>query len=338
KKKKKKKKKIIIIIILTHFIHYVYLDTLLGSGDGSEHAKFHNLLASLYVEFNAYKLLQFMTISNNISFPRALSRIRDRVKKMSALTNHALSLCKDKKGVAKKPTFPFDSRFPSKVLELFQWSDILRIYDWYIKRLYECQVYVLDRMGTYEEALQVIVTKIKNMKKAVSFVQTQKDDTLWHKLVNETLANAPDLLPQLLDAVKCRPTVQGEKILSIDLIERIPNDLCVPQLKTKLMTLLQEYAFEEQLHQGAVNVFENDCLKLTKSHVLDCQRGIVVNCDDRPQTCCCIICGIPLSRYPFQNTQENESSGPNVPAEAHDRKDTTLADKAFLTNNKIQLK
>lgn len=75
-------------------------------------------------------------------------------------------------------------------------------------------------MGEYSKALQVILIKLKNVRKAVQYVEKQNDKSLWNQLIDRTLTDAKGLMPELLDAVKGHPFVDRQ-----ELIQKIPDDL-----------------------------------------------------------------------------------------------------------------
>ncbi|ETO31230.1 RING zinc finger-containing protein, partial [Reticulomyxa filosa] len=221
-----------------NYLRFFLVNKLIGSGDGTEHPKFHNLLAYSYIEFDTEKLLKFMSISNSITVVAMLEFIESRLRYVADCRSQ-ITKAKDT-----NQRLQLDSRFQSKVLDVLDWDQVLNTYEAYCKQLYECYVVLLNRLGRYDESLEIILTKIKDMDKAVTYVQTYGDESLWHKLVDGTLAKAKELVPQLLDAVISHPTRSGRNDFSIDLIQRIPNDMHLPDLKQKLVDLFRGYSIE----------------------------------------------------------------------------------------------
>jgi hypothetical protein len=75
-------------------------------------------------------------------------------------------------------------------------------------------VYVLSRMGSCQQALQLIIERQGDIPAAIQFVQGQADDELWGYLIDWALA-APGTTAQLLDHI-------GGHINPLKVIERIP--------------------------------------------------------------------------------------------------------------------
>ncbi|ETO34365.1 hypothetical protein RFI_02727, partial [Reticulomyxa filosa] len=297
---------------------YNYINPLIASGDGSEYPEFHDILASLYIDFDAKGLLKLLQLSNSITFPDTRSLLESRLQEVNMLMT--------------APAFPLEQKLKGRVLMELEWKDALAMYDAYAQLLYECNVFLLGRMGMHDVALQVILTNIKKMERAVGYIQKHGDESLWHKLVDKTLTNAQDLIPQLLAALRSHSIKQNQKDFAIDLIQRIPDDLKLAGLKDEMVKLFQEYNIEVfsictylfarmyivlamlclyyilqkiQLHQGTANILEKDCVKETKTFVTNFQRGILANIKVRPETCQCTICGFPLSRSPLWNDDDS---------------------------------
>ena len=50
-------------------------------------------------------------------------------------------------------------------------------------------VYILGRMGNARRALHLIVEQLRDMPRAIAFVQAQRDDDLWELLITLALAS-----------------------------------------------------------------------------------------------------------------------------------------------------
>lgn len=55
------------------------------------------------------------------------------------------------------------------------------------EKYYPEMVYLLGRIGDTKEALELIITKLKDMQQAISFCQEQNDPDLWNDLINHSL-------------------------------------------------------------------------------------------------------------------------------------------------------
>ena len=140
------------------FFSFLYLDELVGKGDGSQYPEFHDYLVALYAEFDTRQLYNFLSLSHHAKFSKALKVCE---KRLATTADEVVT-----------------------------------------KNLNECYVFILNRMGNFSEALQVILIKLKDVEKAVKFVEQQSDKSLWNNLIDRTLYDAKALMPKLLDAVK----------------------------------------------------------------------------------------------------------------------------------------
>ena len=150
-------------------------------------------------------------------------------------------------------------------------------------------------MGNFTEALQVILIKLGDEKKAVKFVEQQADKSLWNHLIERTLRDAKSLMPKLLDAVKGHPNVDAQELIS-----KIPNTLKIKGLKTKIVAIFEEYSREKLLTKGTTDILRSDCLKLGEKLYHEAARGIMVNNGSikMEDSSICMVCQLPLKVYP----------------------------------------
>eukprot|EP00301_Raphidiophrys_heterophryoidea_P026852 c9357_g1_i1.p1 GENE.c9357_g1_i1~~c9357_g1_i1.p1 ORF type:complete len:1120 (-),score=336.69 c9357_g1_i1:335-3694(-) len=85
------------------------------------------------------------------------------------------------------------------------------------KKLHRELVYVLDRMGSVHEALQLLITELQDVQGAIQFVVDKKDDTLWDILISHSLTS-PRMVGELLEHM-------GVLEDPLQLIRRIPTGI-----------------------------------------------------------------------------------------------------------------
>lgn len=130
-------------------------------------------------------------------------------------------------------------------------------------------------MGNYGEALQVILAKSKNVRKAVihpiiHYVEKQKIH--YDQLIDRMLTGAKALMPESLDAVKAHPFVDTE-----ELIQKIPDNLNIHDLKSKITAIFDENLLEKSLTAGTTNMSRSDCMKLARGYKFESTKVVGVN-------------------------------------------------------------
>jgi len=145
--------------------------------------------------------------------------------------------------------------------------------------LYESQVHILDRMGNSKAALEVIVKHLKNVKKAVTFVDGHKDPSLWDLLIDKALEpkvadmnGQEDFVSGLLENIGTTTTSSQ----AVQLIRKMPDELKIPKLRQKLIRILDGYSLETSLRSGANNILKNDCITLSKRLFQTLNKAIAV--------------------------------------------------------------
>ncbi|KFM22706.1 Vacuolar protein sorting-associated protein 41-like protein [Auxenochlorella protothecoides] len=88
------------------------------------------------------------------------------------------------------------------------------------------QVLVLGRMGATDRALRLIVENLRDVGRAVEFVQNQRDDELWDLLITLALAD-PELTGALLDHA-------GGGVDPLAVVSRLPRHAHIPRLSQRL--------------------------------------------------------------------------------------------------------
>jgi len=102
---------------------------------------------------------------------------------------------------------------------------------------------------------------VRTISESFLYVDQQNDNTLFDTLIEQTLNKSKDLVPGLLDAVKSHPCVNIS-----ELIGKIPHDLKINNLKSRIIGVFEEMTNELSLSTGTVKILQSDCLILGNSH------------------------------------------------------------------------
>lgn len=101
-------------------------------------------------------------------------------------------------------------------------------------------VFILGRMGNPKKALNLIVNSLDDVKKALEFAKEYNDEDLWDELVGLSL-HKPAFICGLLE--------NSDSVINpVRIIERIPNDLQVPGLRTTLIKVLQDLNLQVRIY------------------------------------------------------------------------------------------
>jgi hypothetical protein len=102
---------------------------------------------------------------------------------------------------------------------------------------YPEMVYLLDRMGNTNEALEIVMKKIQNVQMAIDFCCEHDDMELWEYLINESVEK-PEIITKLMDGIS------GYSINPTMLIDRIRLGQDIPDLKNALTKMLTGYSLQ----------------------------------------------------------------------------------------------
>eukprot|EP00249_Psilotum_nudum_P017659 c26429_g1_i1 orf=295-3261(+) len=116
------------------------------------------------------------------------------------------------------------------------------------------QVFILGRMGNSREALSLIIKELQDMQEAVEFVAAQHDDELWEELIKQSLSS-PEMIGALFEH-----TVGN--IDPLHLINMVPNGICIPRLRDRLVRIITDYRTETSLRHGCNDILKADCVDL----------------------------------------------------------------------------
>ncbi|KAI9138627.1 hypothetical protein BKA69DRAFT_1127186 [Paraphysoderma sedebokerense] len=156
-------------------------------------------------------------------------------------------------------------------------------------------VYVLGRMGNNKEALNVIMSKLGDIKMAIEFAKEQNDEELWDDIIQYSL-DKPAFITALLENV-------GTHIDLIKLISRIPNNLTIPNLKSSLIRIMRDYHVQLSLRKGCEKIIVGDMIGLLDRLFGMKKKGVC--CD---VTMLCLLCGNPIiEEAPTNSTSLNST-------------------------------
>ena len=135
-------------------------------------------------------------------------------------------------------------------------------------------VFLLGRCDRNMEALNMILNDLNDIEKALKFVKERHDEELWEALIDRG-AKDPKSLSKLLDTA-------GSHIDPIVIIERIPSNLVIPDLRDKIVKIIKDYTAQMSLHEGCGRVLKSDNVELcrkaakerTRAGVWDMQQGV----------------------------------------------------------------
>eukprot|EP01091_Cochliopodium_minus_P012545 TRINITY_DN3820_c0_g1_i1.p1 TRINITY_DN3820_c0_g1~~TRINITY_DN3820_c0_g1_i1.p1 ORF type:complete len:888 (-),score=239.42 TRINITY_DN3820_c0_g1_i1:117-2780(-) len=157
------------------------------------------------------------------------------------------------------------------------------------KNLYPEMVFIHGRMGNTTFALNLIIEKIRDVKKAIEFAETHHDDKLWEQLIDQSLKN-PHFIGGLLENI-------GTHIDPILLIKRIPNSMEIPQLRDRLVKIISDYNLKRSLREGCNTILKVDCVQLQEKISKKMKRGFCV-----PQSSRCAGCNMQIL-YPERDIE-----------------------------------
>lgn len=134
------------------------------------------------------------------------------------------------------------------------------------------RVFILGRMGNSQEALSLIITKLKDIQEAIEFVAAQHDDDLWEELITQSLSN-----PQMIGAL-LEHTVGN--IDPLHLILKVPHGMHIPQLRDRLVRIITDYRTETSLRRGCNDILKADCVDLLVRYYDEARHAIFVGSRD----------------------------------------------------------
>ncbi|KAI9206725.1 uncharacterized protein BJ171DRAFT_496668 [Polychytrium aggregatum] len=115
-------------------------------------------------------------------------------------------------------------------------------------------IYLLGKMGDNRKALNLIIRELNDINRAIEFAKEQNDQDLWEDLMKFCL-NKPKFIVTLMENI-------GGYINPVRLIQKIPNGLNIPNLKSALIRIMADYGVQVSLREGCQQILMNDNSKL----------------------------------------------------------------------------
>ncbi|XP_065582560.1 vacuolar protein sorting-associated protein 41 homolog [Artemia franciscana] len=109
-------------------------------------------------------------------------------------------------------------------------------------------------MGNIRDALDMIVTRLRDIDQAIEFCQRHDDRELWDQLLGYATDN-PDFVLAILHKT-------GTKIDPKSLIERIGPKTEIPGLRNVLVEILRDFSIQIELEENCQKVLVGDCFNL----------------------------------------------------------------------------
>ncbi|XP_044728250.1 vacuolar protein sorting-associated protein 41 homolog [Chrysoperla carnea] len=138
-------------------------------------------------------------------------------------------------------------------------------------------VHLLGRIGNTKEALELIITKLCDMNKAINFCQEQNDQELWNDLINYSLTE-PKFITFLLQRI-------GTYVDPRVLVERIENGKIIPGLKDSLVKMLCDYNLQVSVQNGCKRILMRDYFNLHDKLVNFQQKGVCISDENMCSAC-----------------------------------------------------
>ncbi|PGH18907.1 hypothetical protein AJ80_04326 [Polytolypa hystricis UAMH7299] len=107
-------------------------------------------------------------------------------------------------------------------------------------------IYLLSKTGQTKRALNLILSDLKDVSRAISFAKSQDDPDLWDDLLSYSM-DKPEYIRGLLAEV-------GTSIDPIKLVRRIPSGLEIEGLREGLARMIREHDIQASISQGVAKV------------------------------------------------------------------------------------
>ncbi|KAJ3013357.1 Vacuolar protein sorting-associated protein 41 [Thoreauomyces humboldtii] len=144
-------------------------------------------------------------------------------------------------------------------------------------------VFLLGKMGDNRRALNLIIERLGDVKRAIDFAKEQNDEELWEDLLKYSM-DKPSFIVGLLENL-------GSHINPIRVVEKIPNGLEIQGLKEALIKIMTDYGIQMSLREGCEKILISDTVNLLETLYRAQRRGLTFTDDIT-----CSLCGIQLER------------------------------------------
>ncbi|KAJ3190235.1 Vacuolar protein sorting-associated protein 41 [Gaertneriomyces sp. JEL0708] len=138
-------------------------------------------------------------------------------------------------------------------------------------------VFLLGKMGDNRTALNLIISRLGDVKRAIEFAKEQNDDELWEDLLKYSM-DKPSFIVGLLENL-------GGYINPIRAVERIPEGLEIPGLKKALIKIMNDIGIQMELREGCEKILISDTAELLDTLYRAQRRGMLLDPDVTCATC-----------------------------------------------------
>lgn len=153
--------------------------------------------------------------------------------------------------------------------------------------LYPEIIYIYCRMGNKKLALELLLTKIGDVKMVIEFVEAQ-DISLWDDVITYAVRNVK-FLSVLLDYIGECTSINPSALIS----KIIPGHTHIPYLRERLENLISSHHFQTLLNEKCGDILYHDTIHLMKQLNQNQRKAIKVD----PGLRCC-LCGKNLANIP----------------------------------------
>ena len=149
-------------------------------------------------------------------------------------------------------------------------------------------VFLTARMGNAREALELILTEMKDIEEAIRFVQEQKDDDLWELIIAHSVSK-PEHVGKVLDMLARMGIIDP-----VRLINQIPEGMQIPELKQKLLAIIQSHKGMEAINESCCRMLDSEAAAFEQKFVSARTRGRRIASSRSGKAEECKICQLPL--------------------------------------------
>ncbi|XP_017857849.1 PREDICTED: vacuolar protein sorting-associated protein 41 homolog [Drosophila arizonae] len=139
------------------------------------------------------------------------------------------------------------------------------------EEFYPEMVYLLGRMGSIVEALNIIIHSIKDIEMAIEFCKEHNDEDLWNILIEES-TKQPEIVTKVLDGIV-------DYVDPVLVVNKIKLGQTIPNLHQSVVQMLWHYNLEEQVHEIAHKIQLTDYFDTHAEVVAMQRRGRQVSYD-----------------------------------------------------------
>jgi vacuolar protein sorting-associated protein 41 len=139
-------------------------------------------------------------------------------------------------------------------------------------------MFLLGKMGDNRKALSLIIERLGEVEMAIDFAKEQNDDSLWEEFLKYAMDKPPFIVGLLKNL--------SAHIDPLRVIERIPNGLDIPGLKSALVQIMSDCTVQLSLRNGCERILKSDTWNTLMQLIQTQRKGLLMSPDSL-----CSICG-----------------------------------------------